>query len=933
MTGRTTRSMQPTASSPPPPGDFVAGSASIPVHADNLPSGTTAVADLSAGAAMPSSVLSEPVDVATGPPWKSGDLEADQLAQLQALAKQSRARKRGRIIAQLQAGEDVDVPVELLREPDTGTKRGRKESWGKFHAKAPKFGARSWVEYQTFMTTLEAIFQSNSSDFATVKQKVIYASLCLTGDTQHRWVAYFQRDCGGDYANLRDWQHFRNWAAAEVGDERTRCLEAFSQLDSTYQAENEPFRDFIHRWEAKELELGNRLDGMLRIAFVFQRLQPGLSRDIEAGGAPETWAELKRRGFAAELRRSQQRRGRGRRDRTTGTGGWLATPYTGNSGRSTQEKTEETPRRGDDNATTPRTGGQNGLLCWKCGGHHYRADCTAPNCQVCASSTHTTGRHRQPKEDVAYPRGSPREPATEPNTVNLSTIRAARRLHATALEGALVRTVKTRRDGHNISAKAVIDSGADHNMIHCRLVRDAILEPAEPLRSAFENATYMPLGITHRMVQFRDDWGRAKWWRIRFVVADLGADDMLLGIPWLRDADPHISWKHNHINYPLEAGDMEIVAGTRRIRDSIASARYLMVPVWQQSEVDGIANQERPIRRTAIGQEAGASSESAATEPRELGPPFPTIPTEYADLHEVFSEEGAAAMPPLDGPRHAIDLEDGATPPWGPIYPLAEKELRELHDFVEEALRRGWIRRSTSPGGAPVLFVPKKGESRRVAADKRNDRLQGAKVFTKIDLKDAYRRIRIREGDEWKTAFRCRYGHFEYTVMPFGLTNAPATFQEYVNETLHGLIDFSCIAYLDDILIYSEDPAAHTQHVREVLERLLNAGLYANLAKCEFGITTVTFLGFGVSPEGVHMERSRIEDIAAWPLPRSVKEVQAFIGFANFYRRFIRNFSRIVKPLTDISRVGRTGPITLDHEQIAAFERLKRAFQEGPILA
>ncbi|KAM3440129.1 hypothetical protein MY4824_002384 [Beauveria thailandica] len=471
MTSRITRSMQPTASPPPRHGDIAAGPMSTPPHAGNLPSGTTAVNDPSVREAITSSELSELVDIATEPPWGSGDIEADQVAQLQALAKQSRARKRGKIIAQLQAGEDVDVPAELLREPEAGTKRARNESWGKFHAKAPKFGAKSWVEYQTFMTTLEAIFQSNPSDFATVKQKVIYASLCLTGDTQHRWVAYFQRDCSGNYANLRDWQQFRNWAAAEVGDERTRCLEAFSQLDSTYQAENEPFRDFIHRWEAKELELGSRLDEMLRIAFVLQRLLPGLSRDIEAGGAPETWEELKRRGFAAELRRTQQRRGRGRRDRMTGIGGGPATPYngaaTGNSGRGTQENAEGTARRGDENAAAPRTGGQSGLLCWKCGGRHYRAECTAPDCQVCASQTHTTDRHRLPRGTAANSHGTPREPATEPNTVTLSTIRAARRLHATELDGALVRTVKTRRDGHNIWAKAVIDSGADYNMIHC----------------------------------------------------------------------------------------------------------------------------------------------------------------------------------------------------------------------------------------------------------------------------------------------------------------------------------------------------------------------------------------------------------------------------------------------------------------------------------
>ena len=138
------------------------------------------------------------------------------------------------------------------------------------------------------------------------------------------------------------------------------------------------------------------------------------------------------------------------------------------------------------------------------------------------------------------------------------------------------------------------------------------------------------------------------------------------------------------------------------------------------------------------------------------------------------------------------------------------------------------------------------------------DRLRGAKIFTKLDLKDAYHRLRIREGDEWKTAFRTRYGHFEYCVMPFGLSNAPATFQAYINHALVGLVDVTCVVYLDDILIYSENPDEHDTVVRQVLERLQQHGLYANLQKCEFDVDTVEFLGFVISPEGVAMEPSRV---------------------------------------------------------------------------
>jgi Reverse transcriptase (RNA-dependent DNA polymerase) len=153
------------------------------------------------------------------------------------------------------------------------------------------------------------------------------------------------------------------------------------------------------------------------------------------------------------------------------------------------------------------------------------------------------------------------------------------------------------------------------------------------------------------------------------------------------------------------------------------------------------------------------------------------------------------------------------------------------------------------------------------------DRLLGAKIFTKLDLKDAYHRIRIKAGDEWKTAFRTRYGHFEYLVMPFGLTNAPAIFQAYINKALLGLLDTICVVYLDDIVVYSNDYEAHTHHVRMVLERLREYELYINLKKCSFHITSIDFLGFIVSVNGVSMEKSRVDAIRERLYPTTFREV------------------------------------------------------------
>ena len=198
------------------------------------------------------------------------------------------------------------------------------------------------------------------------------------------------------------------------------------------------------------------------------------------------------------------------------------------------------------------------------------------------------------------------------------------------------------------------------------------------------------------------------------------------------------------------------------------------------------------------------------------------IPEEYEDFADVFSEKEASEFPAYTWTEHAIDLVEGKEPPYGPIYNLSEKELAVLRDYLRDSMVKRWIRKSTSPAGAPILFVTKKDGSLRLCVDYRGlnkitiknryplplidetlDRLSKARIFTKLDLRDAYHRIRIWRGDEWKTAFRTRYGYYEYRVLPFGLSNAPATFQAYINQALLGILDVYCVVYLDDILIYS----------------------------------------------------------------------------------------------------------------------------------
>ncbi len=189
------------------------------------------------------------------------------------------------------------------------------------------------------------------------------------------------------------------------------------------------------------------------------------------------------------------------------------------------------------------------------------------------------------------------------------------------------------------------------------------------------------------------------------------------------------------------------------------------------------------------------------------------------------------------------------------------------------------------------------------------DHLSGAKLYTKLDIQHAYNQVQVAEGEEWKTAFCTRYGHYEYTVMPFGLANAPVTFQSYINTMLRPYLDVFVTAYLDNIAVYSNMVEEHRKIVCTVLEVLLKAGLYLKVRKCEFNVKEIGFVGFIITPEEVHIEKDPIAIIGEWPMPDSICNIRVFLGFANFYRRFIKSLSKIVRPMTAMLKCSKEGRI------------------------
>ena len=286
---------------------------------------------------------------------------------------------------------------------------------------------------------------------------------------------------------------------------------------------------------------------------------------------------------------------------------------------------------------------------------------------------------------------------------------------------------------------------------------------------------------------------------------------------------------------------------------------------------------------------------------KEAGPDLQKVPGEYHDLGEVFSKARATCLPPHRPYDCAIELKPGTTPPHGRLFSLSRPEREAMEKYLSESLEAGIIRPSSSPAGAGFFFVGKKDGSLRPCIDYRGinditvknryplplmntafDLLQGATIFTKLDLRNAYHLVRIREGDEWKTAFNTPTGHWEYLVMPFGLTNAPAVFQSLVNDVLRDMINRFAFIYLDDILIFSKSPEEHKTYVRLVLQRLLKNRLFVKAEKCEFSCTKTNFLGYVISTGNVGMDPEKVKAVEEWPTPTDRRSLQRFLGFTNF---------------------------------------------------
>uniref|UniRef100_A0A8C5M5M4 Gypsy retrotransposon integrase-like protein 1 n=1 Tax=Leptobrachium leishanense TaxID=445787 RepID=A0A8C5M5M4_9ANUR len=461
----------------------------------------------------------------------------------------------------------------------------------------------------------------------------------------------------------------------------------------------------------------------------------------------------------------------------------------------------------------------------------------------------------------------------------------------------------------SITVEAMIDSGASNCFIDTALVSKfsiPVLNKDVPVHIQVVDGSSLGAGpVTKETIPLSSTLGPSHRELLSYDVITSPVFPIILGLPWLRRHDPIIRWSSGQLLFPsLHCRKVCL----REITTTLCSILDL-----------------------------------------HKTPSNVTLPQVYQSFKDVFDERGVDALPPHRPYDCPIDLLPGAPIPYGRLYPLSEPELVILKEYIDENLAKGFIRPSTSPAGAGIFFVAKKDGGLRPCVDYRAlnnitiknryplpliselmDRLKTATIFSKLDLKGAYNLIRVKEGDEWKTAFRSRYGHFEYTVMPYGLCNAPATFQCFINVVFRDMLDQCVVIYLDDILVYSSTLEEHRKHMQQVLQRLRQHHLFAKLDKCLFEVHTVEFLGFVIRPGTIAMDDKKIQAIKQWPIPLNRKQVQRFLGFANFYRKFIRNFSRLAQPLTALTKS--TVPFQWSTNATQAFNDLRERFCSAPIL-
>ncbi|KAJ9509347.1 hypothetical protein QJQ45_001810 [Haematococcus lacustris] len=539
--------------------------------------------------------------------------------------------------------------------------------------------------------------------------------------------------------------------------------------------------------------------------------------------------------------------------------------------------------------------------------------------------------------------------------------------------------------------RAMLDTGVSCTIIskewlerHERNVNPAALQRKimmKPLRVL--TATKQPVVITERRCGLLEVQKSKTNCNAVVMPGMLNGVDLILGVDWMHEHDAVLKVKHGvctlfealgesgkPVNLfalqPKHLPGFAAVAAMKEQWESAAEINLLSpgqavrqlrkgCSSWLMLVKPGDAGDQEGWHQGSLAAVVAGCSEqnTKAEQDPELVPQavLDGLLSEYAD---VFGDM-PPGLPPDRPVGHTIRTPPRAEAPYKRMYKLSPEEEAEVKKQMAELLAKGLFEPSNSPYGAPILFVQKKDGSLRMCIDYRAlnkftvrdryplpriddlfDKLAGKRVFSSLDLQSGYHQTRITEEDVPKTAFLTPTGQFQFKVLCFGLTNAPATFQRMMNNVFKPLINECVLVYIDDILVMSNTPEEHVQHLRQVLQLMRENKFYAKLAKCEFNKTQLAFLGHIVGSNGIAVDPAKVQVVKEWPTPRNLKDLQAFLGLANYFRRFIPNFSSLAAPLTNLTSKQVAAAYDWEHfggSELEAFDGLKEALCSAPVLA
>jgi len=615
----------------------------------------------------------------------------------------------------------------------------------------------------------------------------------------------------------------------------------------------------------------------------------------------------------------------------------------------------------------PSSGRSSGIVCHSCHGiSHVKKDCPSQRTYIATDDGYISASDGEGDDDDSSDVAANDDAILgDDATVNLRSIMVQRVLSSQPEPSEKQQhnnLFQTFFSIENRRARVIIDGGSCNNLVSSDLVKK--------------------LGLTTRPrphpyhIQWINDSGKVKvthMVRVHFSigmysdyadcdVVPMEACSLLLGRPWEYDTDARHHGRSN--TYTFRHKDKNITLLPLTLAEIVQADKDRAACTHKEPTNETEIQQQIKLKAPVMLATKSDLLETHATDAccyalvckdaffciDDIASTLPAYVTNLLQqFRDVFPSELPPGLPPIRGIEHQIDLIPGASLPNRVAYRANPEETKEIQRQVQDLLDRGYVRESLSPCSVPVILVPKKDGSWRMCVDCRAinnitiryrhpiprlddmlDELCGSKIFSKIDLRCGYHQIRMKLGDEWKTAFKTKFGLYEWLVMPFGLTNAPSTFMRLMNEVLRPFIGKFVVVYFDDILIYSTCLSEHLDHLRAVFDALRVARLFANLEKCTFCTERVSFLGYVVTPQGIEVDEAKVHAIQSWPTPLTVTQVRSFLGLAGFYRRFVKDFSTIAAPLHELTKKGVS--FNWGQSQEDSFALLKEKLTHAPLL-